>query len=299
MIKKTPLVSIIINCFNGEKYLNACIKSVLKQSYQNWEIIFWDNKSTDLSLNIIKKFKDKRIKIFKSKEHTTLYKARNEAFKKCKGFYISFIDTDDTWHIDKLKKQVEIMEKNKNISFSYSNYYIFDQQKKTKIKAINKKKETNNLFNSLLKDYNIGLLTLIIKKNIFSKNKIFNDKYNIIGDMDLCLKMSMKHKAIYDHSILAIFRHHRKNMNFLNKRLEILELKNWYTENIVKKKLFKKYSNCKFFLNYILYNLCKYFLKKRKKIVVFKFFNKMFLSVLKIKIFILLILPRKFIDSLT
>ena len=62
------LVSVIINCRNGEKYLTECIDSVIKQSFTNWEIIFYDNLSTDKSLQIAKSFKDKRIKFFYSKK---------------------------------------------------------------------------------------------------------------------------------------------------------------------------------------------------------------------------------------
>ena len=60
------LVSIIINCFNGEKYLKEAINSVYNQSYKNWEIIFWDNLSIDRSKNIVNSFSDKRIKYFYS-----------------------------------------------------------------------------------------------------------------------------------------------------------------------------------------------------------------------------------------
>ena len=60
------LVSIIMNCHNGEKFLSEAIKSILKQSYKNWELIFWDNCSTDNSSLILKSFKDSRIKYFRS-----------------------------------------------------------------------------------------------------------------------------------------------------------------------------------------------------------------------------------------
>ena len=62
-----PLVSIIVNCFNGEKYLNQCIQSIINQTYKNFEIIFWDNNSTDESQKIVSQFVDKRIKVFKTK----------------------------------------------------------------------------------------------------------------------------------------------------------------------------------------------------------------------------------------
>ena len=101
-----PLVSIIMNCYNGEKYLKHSIKSIINQKYVNWELIFWDNKSTDNSAKILKKFKDKRIKYFYAKKKTVLYKARNLALKKAKGKFIAFLDVDDLWTKDKLSKQI-------------------------------------------------------------------------------------------------------------------------------------------------------------------------------------------------
>ena len=80
-----PLVSIIMNCYNGQAYLDEALKSVVNQTYKNWEIIFWDNCSTDNSSKIFKKFEDKRFKYFLSKKHTVLYEARNLAIEKISG----------------------------------------------------------------------------------------------------------------------------------------------------------------------------------------------------------------------
>ena len=111
MKKKIPLVSIVVNCFNGEKFLKKSINSIINQTYKNWEIIFWDNNSTDNSSVEIKSFKDKRIKYFKSSKFNTLYKSRNLAIKRTKGDLICFLDTDDLWKKNKLKDQVHIMKK--------------------------------------------------------------------------------------------------------------------------------------------------------------------------------------------
>ena len=108
-----PLVSVIMNCFNGEKFLNVSIKSVLAQTYKNIELIFWDNLSTDNSAKIINSFKDKRIKYFKASKFTSLYEARNLAIKKAKGEFITFLDTDDWWHKNKIKKQFNLYKKKK------------------------------------------------------------------------------------------------------------------------------------------------------------------------------------------
>ena len=78
-MNNTPLVSIIVNCYNGEKYLKKALQSILDQTYQNWEVILWDNKSSDNSKKIFLDYKEKRFKYFFSGNHTPLYKARNQA----------------------------------------------------------------------------------------------------------------------------------------------------------------------------------------------------------------------------
>ena len=128
--KKTPLVSIIMNCYNGDKYLRKSIKSIISQSYKNWELIFWDNKSEDNSRNILKSFKDKRIFYFRSKKFLKLYHARNLALKKTKGKYVCFLDVDDYWTSDKLKKQIEYMINNQQYLIIYTNHYVINEKKK-------------------------------------------------------------------------------------------------------------------------------------------------------------------------
>ena len=86
-----------------KKYLMKSVQSVLNQTYGNWELIFWDNHSSDKSAKIIKNLKDKRIKYFKSKKFTNLYEARNLAISKCKGEFICFLDTDDWWIKENLR----------------------------------------------------------------------------------------------------------------------------------------------------------------------------------------------------
>ena len=109
---KNPLVSVIMNCFNGELFLRDSIESVINQTYENWELIFWDNRSKDKSAEIFKSYKDKRLKYFYADEHVTLYKARNLAIDQSKGDFISFIDTDDLWNKNKLELQIPYFKSN-------------------------------------------------------------------------------------------------------------------------------------------------------------------------------------------
>ena len=122
MINQQPLVSVIINCFNGEKYLEEALKSVYNQSYTNWEIIFWDNQSTDKSSKILEKNNHPKIRYFYAKEFSELGEARELAFKKSRGEWISFLDCDDIWMPNKLSEQIKIINENKsNYGLKYPN----------------------------------------------------------------------------------------------------------------------------------------------------------------------------------
>ena len=99
-----------MNCFNGEKHLREAIKSVINQTYQNWEIIFWDNVSVDRSSKIIKSYDDLRIKYFLAKKNIPLGGARNKAIQKCNGDFIAFLDVDDLWFPEKLSLQIPLLK---------------------------------------------------------------------------------------------------------------------------------------------------------------------------------------------
>jgi glycosyltransferase involved in cell wall biosynthesis len=98
-----------MNCHNGEKYLREAIDSVYNQSYKNWEIIFWDNASTDESGKIAKSY-DNKLKYFYTQELSLLGRARGLAAEQVRGEYLAFLDCDDLWCGDKLEKQIRIFE---------------------------------------------------------------------------------------------------------------------------------------------------------------------------------------------
>tara|TARA_B100000965_G_C19576998_1_gene751762 strand:+ start:1416 stop:2195 length:780 start_codon:yes stop_codon:yes gene_type:complete len=225
----SPLVSIIINCFNGEKYLSKCIKSILNQDYQNFEIIFWDNLSSDNSKEIIKSFVDNRIKYFSSKKFLNLYEARNEAIQKTNGKYITFLDTDDFWSKDKLKKQVDFLRINKNYKIVYSNSYTINEKNKKKYLTF-KHLPYGNITKKLLKSYTIGILTVCIDKSIFKDYK-FDKRLNILGDFDFFINLSKTFEIGCIQEPLAFYRVHEQNYSTIKIKTYIDELKNWIDEN--------------------------------------------------------------------
>lgn len=248
MKKKSPLISIIMNCRNGENFLKKSLTSILNQTYKSWELIFWDNKSTDKSYQILSKIKDKRIKYFLAKKITSLYKARNLAIAKAKGEYICFLDVDDWWAKNKLSTQVKLIKQKKGINFVYSNFYIYNHSNGRKKIRSTKKLPSGKITQFLLNDYKIGVLTVMLKKNYF-KNKKFNNKYNIIGDFDYFINLSLTENFYYIDKPLAYYRIHKNNYS-KNTASYSRELNQWLLKN--SKKMVEKNFSLKKIKYYII-----------------------------------------------
>lgn len=116
------LVSVIMPSYNTGKFISETIKSVINQTYSNWELIIIDDCSTDSTDNIVSDFLiDNRIKYYKNELNAGAAESRNKALRLAKGKWIAFLDSDDLWYPQKLEKQIGFMEKN-NYVFSYTNY---------------------------------------------------------------------------------------------------------------------------------------------------------------------------------
>ncbi len=294
MQNKKKLVSIILNCYNGEKYLQQALNSIEKQSYKNWELIFWDNRSTDNSKNILKSFKNKKFKYYYSKKHTSLYEARNLAIKKCRGKFISFIDADDLWERNKLKKQVELFLRNKRVSLIYSNLWIQNENLKKRKLYWKKDLPSGSIYKKIIKEYCIGIITVMIKRNILPNKNTFNSKYSIIGDFDLFIRLAKKNKFMAVQAPLATYRIHGDNLSLKNRMKEIDELKHWLKNNKYKLQLFeKKFIQNKIdFRNFLRLKLKGNFIESLRL-----FLNKPFLNK-KLKNFLLLLIPTALLNKL-
>ena len=140
MRENQPLVSIVMPVYNCEKYLQESIESVLSQSYQNWELLIVDDGSTDRSPGIIDAYaqKDARIKsVHKKNEGVSV--ARNVALEHIRGEYVTFIDSDDVYHVDRLKEMLYVFETNKNCDIVFSGHKEF----KGKLTISNKSSKKN------------------------------------------------------------------------------------------------------------------------------------------------------------
>lgn len=115
------LVSIIMPAYNTGRYISESIKSVLAQSYSDWELIIVDDCSTDNTDEVVASFNDPRIRYMKNEKNSGAAVSRNRALREAKGKWIAFLDSDDLWLPEKLEKQISFMVKN-GYHFSYTNY---------------------------------------------------------------------------------------------------------------------------------------------------------------------------------
>ena len=173
-----PLVSVIMNCYNSDQYLQEAIESMYAQTYSNWEIIFWDNASTDNSANIAKSYDD-RVKYFLASETTLLGEARNFALERATGEYIAFLDCDDIYLPDKLDRQVDFMQV-ENYIMCYCSSSIINEEGKV-IKRHTVKNKSGNVFAKLLRHYEVNMQTVMLKREFIVSNQL---SFNI--DMEYC-----------------------------------------------------------------------------------------------------------------
>ena len=220
-----PLISMLMNCYNGEEFLHDSITSVINQTYDNWELVFWDNQSNDSSKQIFQSYSDKRLKYYSSNDHSKLGEARRRAFEHLKGKFVAVLDTDDIWYPTKLEKQITGF-KDPEVGIVISNAYFFNKFKKTEI--FKSPPFQGWVFNKLLENYYVCLATLMFRKKFVTKlKKQFDSEFNYIADFDLVLRLSKISKLKYIDEILAGWRAHGQNHTFKSPYKFVEETSYW------------------------------------------------------------------------
>ena len=197
-MSKDNLISIIITFYKKKNFLKKTLNSIIKQSYQNFEIIFvYDDENKDDLEYVIKNLKIfKKKKLIINKFNLGVSKSRNIALKHCAGDYVAFIDADDVWKKNKLFEQINFMKK-KSSSFSFTSYEIIDEFDNVIAKRIvNRDAKHKNLMKSNI----IGLSTVMVHKKILSKILFPNLK----TQEDFCLWLKLLRKNIKLHHISKI-----------------------------------------------------------------------------------------------
>lgn len=189
---KKGLVSIIMPTYNCGKFIAETIKTVLEQTYTNWELVIVDDCSKDDTEQVVKSFNDSRIRYYKLEQNSGAAVARTTAMQKAEGEYMAFLDSDDLWKKDKLEKQLKFMKDNK-YNFTCTAYEQVDEQGNKLGKIIKTKKKAG--YNRILLDCPVGNSTVMYNVSALGKFEVPNIRKR--NDDALWLQMLKKEKYIY------------------------------------------------------------------------------------------------------
>ena len=147
--------------YNSGRFIEQSIRSVLSQTYTDWELLIVDDCSTDNTTSIVASFKDKRIHYQRNTNNMGAALTRNEALKIAKGKYIAFLDSDDIWDAEKLERQIAYMQQ-KGYAFTFTNYRIINEDGSSQGKEL--QMPPSMTYHQYLRNTAIGCLTVIIDK---------------------------------------------------------------------------------------------------------------------------------------
>lgn len=181
-----PLVSVIIPVHNGERYIEKSVRSVMMQTYSNWELLVIDDFSVDATSDIVKDLceEDKRVRYIKNPQNLGTAKSRNRGMELSKGECIAFLDADDVWKPEKLEIQLRKM-KSENACLVYSSYEIVNENGEASKSPYLVPGTVN--FEGLLKENVIGCSTVIMSAEIADKYRFVEDYYH----EDYCLWLNI------------------------------------------------------------------------------------------------------------
>lgn len=211
---KKPAVSVIIPTYNRRQLIERSVKSVLSQTYQDFEIIIVDDGSTDNTEEAVANIKGKRIKYIRHDKNKGEAAARNTGIKAAGGEYIASHDSDDEWLPEKLEKQIKAFENcPPEVGVVYTGFWKVEKGQRTYVpfKWINKKE--GDIHCELLRGNFIGSPATLIKKECFEKAGMFNEKIFHLVDWELWLRISKYYHFKYIDEPLAVAHYHSDNVS--------------------------------------------------------------------------------------
>ena len=240
------LVSIIIPVYNAEKFLDETINSVINQSYSNWELLLINDCSTDNSKKVYLKYKnDKRIIWYDKKQNSGAALSRNKGIELAKGKYLCFLDADDLWDKDKIKKQISFMKK-QDCAFSYTGYEFADANGIPSGKKVYIPEKIN--YQNALKNTTIWTSTVMFDMKKLTKDDIYMP--NVYSE-DTATWWKILKNIPYAYGLNEILSFYRRTNNTLssNKFKAIKRIWNLY-RNVEKLSFLKSaYCFCFYALN--------------------------------------------------
>jgi glycosyltransferase involved in cell wall biosynthesis len=225
-LNNAPFFSVIVNCYNGETYLKKALDSIFAQTFGDYEVIFWDNQSTDSSAEIARSYSDSRLHYLLAPNFTDVSVARNLAVKQARGEWIAFLDCDDVWLCQKLEKQHQLITEDDSAELSF----IY-----TRTKTINEKDDwipstrdsqqlpEGYIMKDLLEGNCVAIASSVVRKEYFLKIGGISSHYRFCGDYYLWLALSKHWKALKNDEVFTLVRSHPNNLSHANRTKMTIE----------------------------------------------------------------------------
>ncbi|AOZ91955.1 glycosyltransferase [Paenibacillus crassostreae] len=220
--RESPLFSVIIPTYNREKFIGRAIKSVLKQTCTDYELIVVDDGSTDRTSKIVKSFGEQVRYVYQKNRGPS--EGRNKGITLATGKYIAFLDSDDFYLPNKLQKNKEFLENHPECHFLYSWYYAARQGKRKQLISNIKGVPDLNKFRTKLykRSFTIRTSTAVIHRSCFEKVGLFNSKYRYSQDWDMWLRLASYYRGFCQKKPLVLYRRHdRKTIPSGNRHSKI------------------------------------------------------------------------------
>ncbi|MEA3314362.1 MAG: glycosyltransferase family A protein [Campylobacterota bacterium] len=218
-------ITTIIPTYNRAGFLNKTINSVLNQTIQPNEIIVVDDGSCDNTKDILEEFISKSQIIYIYQENKGVSSARNIGIKNAKYEWITFLDSDDIWELDKLEKQIDFHNKNKDIFFSYTGELWLFNNKIIKQKEHQEKRD-GFCFEEHLENTLIGASTIMIKKSLFYEVGVFDESLEVCEDYDLWLRVLYKYQVgLIEEPLIKKIAGHKGQLSFITPMMDRYRIK--------------------------------------------------------------------------
>lgn len=216
-----PFFSIVIPLYNKENFIQDTLKSVLNQSFQDFEVLIIDDGSTDKSLEKAKSVSDNRIRIFEQ-ENKGVSEARNKGIKEANTNYIAFLDADDYWYphfLEEMHKHIKISPQQKVFACAIE----FQIKDKTipSVYSIEKKGgyQVVNYFESSLKQSVLWSSSAVFEKSVFEVSGVFNPNYQAGEDTDMWVRIGLRFPVVFIWKIGARYVFAQNSLSLSRKKL--------------------------------------------------------------------------------
>ena len=210
-----PKISVLIPAYNHEKYLKETIDSVLNQTFTNFELLIYDDCSTDSSAQIIKSYTDERITAVFAKKNGETVAALNKLVDMATGEYIAVLGSDDVWLPEKLQQQLDILESNPKIAASFTRAEIVDENSNIitednvfplDIFDYENKDKSKMLFDFFMSGNHLCHSSVLIRTSVHREIGLYNPLYRQLHDLDLWIRVLLKYNIHISDSKLLKYR---------------------------------------------------------------------------------------------